>query len=64
MPAGNFIKPQLQPQFLLGFIATLGFIKKQTFIKEQPVIGLEKKTEYVLAEIKGLAKIDPVGRWG
>jgi hypothetical protein len=45
--------------FLLGFITTLGFIKKQAFIQEQPVIGLEKKSEYILAEIAGLTKIDP-----
>jgi hypothetical protein len=45
--------------FLLGFIVTLGFIKKQTFLKEQPVVRLEKKSDYILAEISGLAKVDP-----
>lgn len=45
--------------FLLGFISTLGFIKKQAFIKEQPVVALERKAEYILAEVTGLAKIDP-----
>ncbi|MBI5356525.1 hypothetical protein HZB78_02845 [Candidatus Collierbacteria bacterium] len=45
--------------FLLGFIATLGFIKRQTAVKEQPVISLEKKANYVLTEIAGLAKVDP-----
>ena len=45
--------------FLLGFIVTLGFVKKQTFTKEQPVVRLEKKAGYILAEIGGLAKVDP-----
>ena len=44
--------------FLLGFIVTFGFVKKQAFIKEQPVIKLEKKADYILAEIAGLAKVD------
>ncbi|MBI2309513.1 hypothetical protein HYU89_01315 [Candidatus Collierbacteria bacterium] len=44
--------------FLLGFIVTFGFVKKQAFIKEQPLIKLEKKADYVLAEIAGLAKVD------
>ena len=44
--------------FLLSFIAAFGFVKKQAFIKEQPVIKLEKKADYVLAEIAGLTKVD------
>ena len=44
--------------FLLGFIATFGFVKKQALVKEQPVIKLEKKADYVLVEIAGLAKVD------
>lgn len=44
--------------FLIGFITTFGFVKKQAFVKEQPIIGLEKKADYILAEITGLAKVD------
>ena len=44
--------------FLLGFIATFGFVKKQALLKEQPVMKLEKKADYVLVEITGLAKVD------
>ena len=50
--------------FLIGFIATFGFIKKQAFVKEQPVIKLEKKADYVLAEITGLAKVDSARAMG
>lgn len=44
--------------FLLTSIAAFGFVKKQAFTKEQPIIKLEKKADYVLAEIAGLAKVD------
>lgn len=45
--------------FLIGFIVVSGFVKKHAAVREQPIIKLEKKAEYVLAEITGLAKIDP-----
>ncbi|GEM_PF-6545029 len=50
--------------FLIGFITTFGFVKKQAFVKEQPVIKLEKKADYVLAEIAGLAKVDSARAMG
>ena len=44
--------------FLLGLIVVSGFIKRQRSVKEQPMLKLEQKTNYILVEIAGLAKVD------